>query len=76
MTMVDTATGEKLPAHVFVAVLGASSYTYTEASLSLDLYAWISAHSRALEYFGGVPEIIVPDYAAEMIIGDAYRKAA
>lgn len=61
MTVVDTATGEKMPAYIFVAVLGASNYTYIEASLSMDLYAWISAHCRALEYFGGVPEIIVPD---------------
>jgi len=61
MTVVDTATGEKMPAYVFVAVLGASNYTYIEASLSLDLYAWISANCRALEYLGGVPEIIVPD---------------
>jgi len=61
MTVVDTDTGEKMPAYIFVAVLGASNYTYIEASLSLDLYAWISAHCRALEYFGGIPEIIVPD---------------
>ena len=61
MTVLDKAAGEKPPAYVFVAVLGASNYTYIEASLSLDLYAWISAHCRALEYFGGVPEIIVPD---------------
>lgn len=39
MTVADPTTGEKLPAYVFVAVLGASSYTYIEASLSLDLYA-------------------------------------
>ena len=61
MTVADPTTGEKLPAYVFVAVLGASSYTYIEASLSLDLYAWISAHCRALEYYGGCPEIITPD---------------
>lgn len=61
MTIVDPATGEKINAYIFVAVLGASNYTYIEASLSLDLYSWISANCRALEYFGGVPEIIVPD---------------
>lgn len=48
-------------AYVFVAVLGASNYTYAEASFSQDLFAWIGAHCRAFEYFGGVPEIIVPD---------------
>lgn len=61
MTIVDTDTGEKMPVYVFVAVLGASNYTYIEASLSQDLHAWISAHCRALEYFFGIPEIIVPD---------------
>lgn len=61
MYVVDKTTGEKIPAYIFVAVLGASNYTYIEAGLSLDLHAWISANCRALEYFGGVPEIIVPD---------------
>jgi transposase len=57
----DMATGEKVPAYVFVAVLGASNYTYVEVSLSMDLFSWITAHCNAFEFFGGVPEIVVPD---------------
>jgi len=49
MTVVEPGTGEKMPSYVFMAVLGASNYTYIEASLTMDLYAWISAHCLALE---------------------------
>jgi transposase len=55
------AAGEAWQAAVFVAVLGASSYTYAEASLSQGLADWIGAHMRAFEFLGGVPEIVVPD---------------
>lgn len=48
-------------AQVFVAVLGASNYTYAEASWSQGLYDWIGSHVRAFEYFGGVPQMVVPD---------------
>ncbi|MQL53755.1 IS21 family transposase [Desulfofundulus thermobenzoicus] len=61
MYITNTATGEKNPAYIYVAVLGASNYTYAEATLTQDLYAWISAHCRAFEFFGGVTEIVVPD---------------
>jgi len=57
----DPDSGEVKQAQVFVAVLGASNYTYAEASYSQGLYDWISAHVHAFEYFGGVPEVIVPD---------------
>jgi transposase len=46
---------------LFVAVLGASSYTYAEATSSQKLHDWISAHIRMAEYFGGSSEIWVPD---------------
>ncbi len=59
--VVDPLTGEIRDARVFVAVLGASSYTYAEAVPSEDLPSWTGAHVRAFEHFGGVPEIIVPD---------------
>jgi len=59
--VVDGSTGEVREASIFVAVLGASNYTYAEASCGQDLASWISSHVRAFEYFGGVPEIIVPD---------------
>ena len=59
--IVEPATGEITKAEVFVAVLGASNYTYAEAVASQDLPSWISAHVRAFEYFGGVTEILIPD---------------
>jgi len=49
------------PAAVFVAVLGASSYTFAEATMGQDLRDWIGSHVRAFEYFGGVAEVVVPD---------------
>jgi transposase len=48
-------------ASIFVAVLGASSYTFAEATHSQELPCWIGSHIRALEFFGGTPEIAVPD---------------
>lgn len=42
-------------------MLGASSYTYAEATLTEQLPDWIGAHVRALNFFGGVPELLVPD---------------
>ena len=59
--LVDPATGEIRPAQVFVAVLGASSYTYAEATWTQTLPDWIGPHVRALAFFGGVPRQIVPD---------------
>lgn len=57
----DPATGEVRQAAIFVAVLGASSYTFAEATWTQGLADWIGSHLRAFEYFGGVPEIVVPD---------------
>ena len=59
--LVSPDTGEVQAAQIFVAVLGASSYTYVEAHLHQDLPSWIGAHVRALEFLGGVPEMFVPD---------------
>ena len=59
--IIERSTGEVRQAHIFVAVLGASNYTYAEATASQELAHWIGAHVRALEYFGGVPEIVVSD---------------
>jgi transposase len=44
-----------------VAALGASHYTFAEATFSQDLPSWVSSHVHAFEFFGGVPEILVPD---------------
>jgi transposase len=46
-----------------VAVLGASSYTYAEATRDEQMINWLSAHMRAFEFFGGLPKLIVPDNA-------------
>jgi transposase len=61
MAVIDRHTGEVQVAQVFVAALGASHYTYVEASLTQSVADWLAAHVRALEYFGGVPAAIVPD---------------
>ncbi len=64
----DPDTGEIREAEIFVAVLGASNYTYVEAAYSQDLPSWISAHTRAFEFFGGVPAVIVPDNLKSAVI--------
>ncbi len=58
---VDRDTGEIFQAQIFVGVLGASNYTYTEATKSQSLPDWIGSHIRMFSFFGGVPEIVVPD---------------
>ena len=57
----DPMTGEIRQAAIFVAVLGASNYTYCEATWSQSLPDWIGSHVRALERLGGVPALLVPD---------------
>jgi transposase len=57
----DPQTGEVHQAQIFIGVLGASNYTYVEAQWSQELPNWIGGHVRMFEYFGGVPEIVVPD---------------
>ena len=59
--LIDRATGEVLEAQIFVAVLGASNYTYAEATLTQRLPDWIGSHVRAFNYFGSLPAIVVPD---------------
>lgn len=59
--VVDPATGEILPAQIFVAVLGYSSYTYAEATWTQTAADWIGAHVRAFGFFGGSPAAVVPD---------------
>ena len=57
----DATTGTERRAHVFVAVLGASNYTYAEARWSEGLADWIGAHVNALNTIGGVPKAVVCD---------------
>ena len=59
--VIDRLTGEIRMAQIFVAVLGASSFTFAHASWTQALADWIDAHVRALEPIGGVPQLLVPD---------------
>lgn len=59
--IIDRTTGELHPAQIFVAVLGASNYTYAEATRTQSLPDWIGSHVRAFSFLGGVPELVVPD---------------
>ena len=61
LPLYDPATGQARPMQLFVAVLGASSYTYAEATADQQMGSWIGAHVRALEFFGGCPQLVVPD---------------
>jgi len=54
-------TGEITPAYLFVSALGASNYTYAQATLSQDLTNWIECHVAAFAYYQGTPKLIVPD---------------
>jgi transposase len=59
--VVERSTGEVRCAQIFVAVLGASNYTFAEATWSQALPDWIGSHVRAFQFFDGVSEIVVPD---------------
>ncbi len=59
--VIDRTTGEIREAQIFVAVMGASNYTYAEATWSQSIPDWTGSHVRAFEYLNGVPELIVPD---------------
>jgi len=59
--VVDRDTGLIKEASIFVAVLGASNYTFCEGVWKRDLPSWIGSHTRAVEFFQGVPAVITPD---------------
>ena len=61
LPITDPKTGEVTQAHIFVASLGASNYTFTEATLSQNLPDWIGSHVRCFDFLGGVPRLVVPD---------------
>ncbi len=61
VAVMDPSSGKQRKAQIFVAVLGASNYTYAEATWSQSLPDWIGSQDRALHYFQGVPTLIVPD---------------
>lgn len=57
----EAETGQVRQAQIFVAVLGCSNYTYCEATFTQSLPDWIGSHQRAFHFFGGVPDMVVPD---------------
>lgn len=59
--LVDPTTGEVVEGELFVAVLGASNYTFAEATRTQSSHDWILSHVHALEFLGGVPLALVPD---------------
>ena len=66
--IVDRLTGQVHPAQIFVAVMGASNFTYAEASWTQALADWIGAHTRAFAAIGGVPKLLVPDNTKVAVI--------
>lgn len=68
MNIVDKKTRERRTVEVFVAILGASQYTYVEATLSQKKEDFIKCCENALYYFGGVPEAIVPDNLKSAVV--------
>ena len=59
--IVDRFTGRTQRAHIFVAVMGASSLTFAHATWTETLPDWIEGHVRAFAFFGGAPQLLVPD---------------
>ena len=85
MGIVDTDTGEMIPAYLFVSVLPYSGYGYAEACLDEKQEAWINAHVNAYRFFGGVTRILVPDNLKtgvvkntkdETVLNRSYREMA
>lgn len=68
LEVIDPTTGKPQPVEVFVAILGASQYTYAEAVESQAKEDWIKANRDALKYFGGVPRAIVPDCLKSAVV--------
>src|ERR1700751_3812425 len=72
--VIDAGSGEVISVQIFVAVLGASSLTYAEATWSQKLPDWIAAHVRAFAYFGGVPRQTVSDNLKAGIIKACFHE--
>jgi transposase len=61
LSVINTITGEVAQVQIFVATWGASDYTYTEATWTQSQADWIASHVRAFHFFGGCPQLLVPD---------------
>jgi transposase len=64
-TLIEATTGEVIAVELFVAALGASNYTYAEATRTQQVPDWVASHQRAFAFFGGATEAIVPDQFQE-----------
>lgn len=72
--VVDAGTGEIRRAQVFVAVLGASNYTYACATWQQTAADWVGAIIATLSFIGGSPRLLVPDQPRALIANpDAYE---
>lgn len=67
--VIDPNTGEARPVEIFVAVLGASNYTFVEATWTQQLPDWTASHVRAMEFFGGSTTVWVPDQLRSAVSG-------
>ena len=70
MNVIDQFTGEVSKVQIFVAVLGASGYTFVHATKSQTLKDFILSHTKAFDFFGGVPNVLVPDNLKSAIISN------
>jgi transposase len=75
--IIDAQTGEITRAQIFVAVLGASNYTYACATARQTMEDWLGAIADAFEFMGGTPRALVPDQTRALIAGpDPYEPQA
>ncbi len=72
----DPKGGPIRQASIFVAVLGASNYTYAEAAWSQGLEDWLGAHIHTFEFFQGVPQLVVTDFVPGNKIEPAFTRHA
>jgi transposase len=75
-SIVDPKTGDRVEVELFVAVLGASNYTYAEVTATQQSPDWIASHVRLVEYIGGVPRAFVPDQLKSgVVVASRYEPA-
>jgi transposase len=68
-SFIDLATGERVEAELFIAVMGVSNFTFAEATLSQSTPDWIASHARLFTFLGGVPAMVVPDQLKSGVAG-------
>ena len=70
--IINKQTGEIKKANVFIALLGASNFTYAEATFTRAISDWLQSHVRMFNYFGGVTELLIPDNEKSGVNGACY----